>query len=1656
MNRQFNRSKKWVSILLTAIMLLAMVVPLNVSADTTPVSLAKWDFSKGNNLVATSGTAANADKRLSATGAAITGYNAGPTTGISVPNANTWTANPSFWKVSVSTKGYQNITLSSKQYGSSTGPKDFKVQYSLDDSTWVDVPNASVTVAANWTSGVLTNVALPKEVNDKDVLHIRWLKSSDTSIGGGTVAATGTSRIGEIEFKGEVVTAQEPQPDPGAVAGEGKVVLGDEPQANLTFSLKDTTTNQWHDFTTNANGEFTFNLADGTYKIEGLWVSPTWYPIGKTITIKNGLVDGLHALVIDGLNPVEGTWNVTGTVKNGSKTLNHLTFSLHSTDGKWYDATTDKDGKFNFKLPDGSYQVDGIWDSAAKKWFELNQTFNMKDGKLEGATELTINLAGVFNVTGTLTKGTTALGNTVFSLHTTTGDIIWYDTKTDANGTFELKLPNGSYTIDGIWDSAAGKWYELKKEFTVNGLLQLNIDVLKDGTGVVSPNVTGVLKKGKEVLPNVTFSVHTASGEEKWYDMTTDANGTYSTTLPNGSYVLDGIWLNTEKHWYELKKEFTVNGTTEFNIDVLAGQPNEKFTLNVMHTNDTHANIDNVAKKMTAIKSVRAEKPNALLLDAGDVFSGTLYFNEYKGLADLEFMELAGYDAMTFGNHEFDMGTEVLGNFVKEADFPFVSSNVNFTNDANLKSRFHNDLVTDNPTGGNIYDGIIKVVNGEKVGIFGLTTAETPTISSPGAGVDFENYVNEAKESVAALKAQGVNKIIALTHLGYDDSVVWDNDLELAKQVEGIDVIVGGHSHTKLDAPVFDTTGEEPTVIVQANEYNKFLGTLDVTFDKDGKVIVPETTGKLLDVNTYAEDAETAQILNTKYKPAVDEKKATVVGKAAVDLVGGNPAARTVETNLGNFITDGMLAKAQTINPDTLIAVQNGGGIRVTLPAGNITVADVLRVLPFGNTLGIMDLKGEEIKAALEYSVKDAPSTAFGGFLQVSGLKVKYDSTKPAGQKIQSIDVKGKDGKYTALDNTKHYFVATNVFTAKGGDGFTMFGKAYAEGRVSEPGFVDWEMFNDYIAAQPDKTVNPQVEGRIVDTVGQYTLNIMHTNDTHANIDNVAKKMTAIKSVRAEKPNALLLDAGDVFSGTLYFNEYKGLADLEFMELAGYDAMTFGNHEFDMGTEILGNFVKEADFPFVSSNVNFTNDANLKSRFHNDLVTDNPTGGDIYDGIIKVVNGEKVGIFGLTTAETPTISSPGAGVDFENYVNEAKESVAALKAQGVNKIIALTHLGYDDSVVWDNDLELAKQVEGIDVIVGGHSHTKLDAPVFDTTGEEPTVIVQANEYNKFLGTLDVTFDKDGKVIVPETKGKLLDISTYADDAETAQILNTKYKPAVDEKKATVVGKTTLDLIGGNPAARTGETNLGNFITDGMLAKAQTINPDTLIAVQNGGGIRVTLPAGNITVADVLRVLPFGNTLGIMDLKGSELREALEYSVKDSPTTAFGGFLQVSGLKVKYDSTKPTGQKIQSIEVKGKDGSYTTLDDAKHYFVATNVFTAKGGDGFTMFGKAYAEGRVSEPGFVDWEMFNDFIAAQPNKTVNAQIEGRIVNIAPQVVPAASFSGTAENPKVYNGNVIVDVTGVDKLENAIVKGNLTIKGGMVELNNVTVEGETFFED
>ncbi|WP_186667851.1 5'-nucleotidase C-terminal domain-containing protein [Sporosarcina sp. BP05] len=520
---------------------------------------------------------------------------------------------------------------------------------------------------------------------------------------------------------------------------------------------------------------------------------------------------------------------------------------------------------------------------------------------------------------------------------------------------------------------------------------------------------------------------------------------------------------------------------------------------------------------------------------------------------------------------------------------------------------------------------------------------------------------------------------------------------------------------------------------------------------------------------------------------------------------------------------------------------------------------------------------------------------------------------------------------------------------------------------------------------------------------------VMHTNDTHAYADRFPYIATAVKELRKENKNNVLLHAGDVFSGDLYFNEYKGQADLALMNYIGYDAMTFGNHEFDLGSTpdghlALSDFVKGAKFPFVSANVDFSKDP-LFTGLQTKKIESNYKDAHIYDGVVLNINGQQVGVFGLTTEETPTIASTGE-IKFTNYIDRAKASVASFEKMGVDKIIALTHIGYDDSLTWDNDLELAKMVEGIDIIVGGHSHSTIAEPHVAKNHDAPTIIVQANEYGKELGTLNVSFNQYGEIYA--FSGKLINTditattpTTLVPDAEALEVL-APFAAGVLKVKTQSIGKVALSALdgrrqsndGGVSSVRYNETNLGNLMTDAMLSKAKDINPKTTIAIQNGGGIRASIPAGDITVGNVLKAMPFGNALAIVEVSGADLKATLEHGVSADKREGGGliengAFLHVAGLQYTYDSKAEKGKRIKSVKVKNGD-AYKDIVDSEMYFVATANFTAKGGDGFKQLEKAYKEGRVSEPGFVDYENFINYVKTL--ETVEPKVEGRIVDLA----------------------------------------------------------------
>lgn len=494
------------------------------------------------------------------------------------------------------------------------------------------------------------------------------------------------------------------------------------------------------------------------------------------------------------------------------------------------------------------------------------------------------------------------------------------------------------------------------------------------------------------------------------------------------------------------------------------------ITVTILHTNDTHAHLEpfepfgsvmqgGVARRYTAIQQVKAEGGNVLLLDAGDAFQGTLFFNQWQGEEEAHFMNALGYQGMAVGNHEFDAGPATLAAFIQMADFPVLSANLDVSSDADLA--------------GLVEPYTVLEVGGEQVGVFGLTTEDAAVISSPGPNVVFYDVVESAQAAVAELEAQGVNKIVALTHQGYTA------DLVLAAAVDGVDVIVGGHSHTLLGS-MEGAAGDYPTVVsspagdtvlvVSAQDWGKYLGRLDVTFTADGKVESYSGEPIFMD-ESVAEDAGIAAQV-AEFAAPIEDLKATIVGSSSVDLDGERENVRGQETNLANLICDAMIW--QTASEGTQLCIQNGGGIRASIPAGDVSMGQVLEVLPFGNQIATFGLKGADVWAALENGVSEVEEGG-GRFPQVGGLRFTYDPNQEAGSRIVSVEVKNADGTYSPIDLNAVYQVASNDFMRGGGDGYEMF----ANNAINpyDSGAVLADAVAEYITAF--SPVAPAAEGRI-------------------------------------------------------------------------------------------------------------------------------------------------------------------------------------------------------------------------------------------------------------------------------------------------------------------------------------------------------------------------------------------------------------------------------------------------------------------------------------------------------------------------------------------------------------------------------------------------
>ncbi|NYS25263.1 5'-nucleotidase C-terminal domain-containing protein [Rhodobacteraceae bacterium 2376] len=508
------------------------------------------------------------------------------------------------------------------------------------------------------------------------------------------------------------------------------------------------------------------------------------------------------------------------------------------------------------------------------------------------------------------------------------------------------------------------------------------------------------------------------------------------------------------------------------------------FRLGVLHINDMHSRLAEIsrhnstcsdgdsadgncfggaARLATAIREHRADMDGDGLahvtLDAGDQSQGTLFYTTYRGRAEIEMMNMIGFDAMALGNHEFNNGPDSLAEMISTAEFPVISGNTN---------------VAEGPLGDVLGEYVVVERDGERIAVLAVTTPDTAFISSPGPHVTFTDDIVYLQEAVDRVRGDGIDKILLLSHVGFG------RDQQIAAQVDGISAIIGGHSHTLLsntveDAPAYATLVESPAgravPIVQAYAFSRYLGRLELEFGDDGAVVAASGDTILLDAS-FAEAEDLKARIEELAEP-IEEMVRTPVATLAAGIDGSRESCRAMECEMGNTVGDALLEAVE--GQGITIALGNGGGLRASLGEGTVTLGDVLTVLPFQNTLYTLEVTGATLVAALEHGV-NAIEDGAGRFPQVAGLRFRLDpSVAPNEGRVSEVEVRDGDA-WAPIDPEAVYGIVTNNFMAGGGDGYAMLA---TEGMNGYDTAIDMaEVLAQYLSAH--EPFAPVIDGRIL------------------------------------------------------------------------------------------------------------------------------------------------------------------------------------------------------------------------------------------------------------------------------------------------------------------------------------------------------------------------------------------------------------------------------------------------------------------------------------------------------------------------------------------------------------------------------------------------
>ena len=505
---------------------------------------------------------------------------------------------------------------------------------------------------------------------------------------------------------------------------------------------------------------------------------------------------------------------------------------------------------------------------------------------------------------------------------------------------------------------------------------------------------------------------------------------------------------------------------------------------------------------------------------------------------------------------------------------------------------------------------------------------------------------------------------------------------------------------------------------------------------------------------------------------------------------------------------------------------------------------------------------------------------------------------------------------------------------------------------------------------------------------GVIDLTILHTNDIHGRAEEndngelelvnigLARYKTIIDTFKGENPNTIVFDAGDLTHGTNFASLSKGESMVSLMNELGIDGLTPGNHDFNYGYDRLKELQALANFKILASNI--TDEAGVQQ---------------FEQGYTIALDGITVGVFGLATPETKYKSSPvnTEGLEFTNVVAEAQREVNSLKEKGADVIVLLSHLGMDASSEI-NTYTVLDSVSGIDVVIDGHSHTLLE----NGQRYNDTLIASTGAFLENVGVTKLSINADSKEVISSEASLIhaVDAISYEPNAAVKEKID-DISSENDAVLGVKIGATSTDLDGVRENVRTKETNLGDLITDAILAETGAD-----LVITNGGGIRASIPAGDITLGDALTVLPFGNLVTVIKVTGQDIIDALNFGAQYYPA-ANGGFPHIAGATYEIDTNATevdaNGSKlvVKNAKINGSE-----IDPSRVYDLATNDFMAIGGDGYTMF-----EGKeqVGLHGMMVDILAEYIIALSENGPFAYETDGRISIYEEEVAPVESVNG-----------------------------------------------------